>query len=206
MTQIIPAVLTRSIVQARQRLREIQNHTNKVHVDVTDGNFVPNHTFPPSTVELLKTRLVTIVHAMCYHPEWYVKEWKKCKVLFHAEASQNIAETAKLLRKTGKKPGIAVNPTTPIEIVEPALRYVDEVLVMTVTPGYMGQAFHPRALTKLRWVKEKKKTVKVSVDGHMNEETIPLAIAQGADICYVGSALLENFGENWKKLKKAARS
>ncbi len=206
MTQIIPAILTKNADRARSQLTEIAKHGNKVHLDIMDGNFVPNKTFTPATVPKLRTKVQKIIHAMCYHPEWYVKEWRGCKVLFHAEACPNLAETARALRKTGKRPGIVLSPESPVRLIEPALRYVDEVLVMTVHPGFMGQKFLARPLRKVPRIKQLKKSIKVSVDGGVHHDTAHLIAKVGADIVYVGSELWKGaYGVNLENLKKCLK-
>ncbi|MBI4144085.1 hypothetical protein HY486_02470 [Candidatus Woesearchaeota archaeon] len=205
MVTIIPTILTKSVWEAKKKLREIEKYCKEVHIDIADNEFVSNKTFPASTIPLLKTKSKKIVHAMCFCPEKHVKQWKNCKIIFHAEAVADVKKTAKKLALTGIKPAIAITPNSPASIAIPALPYVSEVLVMTVYPGFGGQPLIKETLKKIKEIKTLK-NIKVSVDGGINKTTAKLAVKAGADILYIGSALWkEAFGLRLKEIRSLLR-
>lgn len=169
-----------------------------VHVDVMDGHFVPNITIGLPVVRSLKkvSPLPLDVHLMISHPIKYAAEFAKAGsdyITFHIESEDDTTETIAAIRAAGAKPGLTLRPGTPIESIMPFLSEVDMVLIMTVEPGFGGQGFMADMLPKIKavhsWKNEHNKNLLIEVDGGINKDTAPLAIAAGANVLVAGSAV-----------------
>jgi ribulose-phosphate 3-epimerase len=169
-----------------------------VHVDVMDGHFVPNITIGLPVVRSLKkiSPLPLDVHLMISHPLKYAAEFAKAGsdyITFHIESEDDTAATLAAIRDGGAKAGLTLRPGTPVERLLPYLPEVDMVLIMTVEPGFGGQSFMADMLPKIevvrRWKDEHKPHMLIEVDGGINKDTAPLAIAAGADVLVAGSAV-----------------
>lgn len=165
-----------------------------VHWDVMDGDFVPNFTYGPPVIASLRSHatLVYDTHLMMSRPEKYLDDFLRagCDVVtVHCEAVPEPAELLRAIRAGGALAGLAVNPPTPIERIEPWLDEVDVILVMSVMPGFGGQKFDPNALTKLQRARKLARPgTLLEVDGGVNRTTFAAAVAAGADLLVVGSA------------------
>jgi ribulose-phosphate 3-epimerase len=169
-----------------------------IHVDVMDGLFVPNLTVGPLVVEALRrvTRLPLDVHLMIERPERYVEVFARAgatRLTVHPEASIHLHRTLQQIHALGLKAGVALNPATSEELLRYVLPALDEVLVMTVNPGFGGQNFIPEMLPKIRRVRrmldEAGSAAALAVDGGINQETAPLVVAAGADTLVAGFAI-----------------
>ena len=171
-----------------------------VHCDVMDGHFVPNITIGPDTIGALRraTKLPLDVHLMIEQPERYVARFIEAgadHVTVHVEpeARHDVARTLALIRSLGKRAGLAVNPATPAEQVQPYLGQVDELLCMTVNPGFGGQAFMPDVLKKIRVLRDAAdrlgRPIDIIVDGGINTQTGPACVAAGANVLVAGNWL-----------------
>ena len=169
-----------------------------IHVDVMDGVFVPNLTVGPLVVEALRrvTRLPLDVHLMIERPERYVEVFARAgatRLTVHPEASMHLHRTLQQIRALGLKAGVALNPATSEELLRYVLPLLDEVLVMTVNPGFGGQTFISEMLPKIRRVRrmldEAGSAAALAVDGGINQETAPLVVAAGADTLVAGYAI-----------------
>jgi ribulose-phosphate 3-epimerase len=169
-----------------------------VHVDVMDGHFVPNLTFGIPVVAALKRRtaLPLDVHLMVSNPDRLLDDYLAAgadRVAVHHEAAVHLDRLLARIREGGARAGVAVNPATPVEVLEDALPALDFVLLMSVNPGFAGQAFLPRALDKARrlaaMIERQGLAVEVEMDGGLDAETAPLAVAAGVETCVVGSAI-----------------
>jgi ribulose-phosphate 3-epimerase len=171
-----------------------------IHVDVMDGRFVPNISFGP--VVLRAVRKVTAkpvnVHLMIVEPERYLEDFAKAgadHLLIHAEpaSTNHLHRTLEQVRGLGKKAGVVIDPATPVSMIECVLHLVDVVLVMTVNPGFGGQAFLPEVLPKIRSVRQmcvaRDLDPWIEVDGGLTPETIGLVSAAGANAFVAGSAI-----------------
>lgn len=167
-----------------------------VHIDVMDGHFVPNITFGPNVVAALRphTKLVLDVHLMIESPEKYLADFAKAGadiMMVHVEATRHIHGVLQQIKQLGVKPGVVINPGTPVSAVEPVLHLVDQVLVMTVNPGFGGQAFLPETVAKIQALTDLKKarnlTFDIEVDGGITHETAPLCQKAGAEVFVAGS-------------------
>ncbi|MEN1987514.1 ribulose-phosphate 3-epimerase [Paenibacillus hubeiensis] len=170
-----------------------------IHVDVMDGHFVPNITLGPAIVKAIAphTSLPLDVHLMIENPERYVEEFAKAGaavITVHAEACVHLHRVIHLIKEYGIKAGVALNPGTPATAIQEVLDDVDLVLVMTVNPGFGGQAFISGTLNKIKqirtWLNERgSQDVHIEVDGGIAADTAPLVVGAGADVLVAGSAV-----------------
>jgi ribulose-phosphate 3-epimerase len=172
-----------------------------IHLDIMDGHFVPNISFGPPIVTMVRkmTKLPLDTHLMISNPDNFINAFSEAGVDYisvHVENNPHIHRTLQNIQKNGKKAGIVVNPGTPIEAIYPVLHMVEFVLVMSVNPGFGGQSFLPETLEKIstlsKKIKAEKLPVRIEVDGGINEETLPLAAKAGVDIFVVGSYIFKN--------------
>ena len=171
---------------------------DSIHLDVMDGHFVDNLTFGPVVVEALRPHSVLPFHThlMISAPLQYVERFSRAGsdlIVFHVEADDEAGRVIGAIRHAGRQAGIAINPETPGQAVLPFLDAVDLLLVMTVHPGFGGQAFIREVLPKLAWLRDEADrrglSLPIAVDGGVNLETIGAAHAAGGDVLVTGSAL-----------------
>jgi ribulose-phosphate 3-epimerase len=172
---------------------------DRIHLDVMDGHFVPNLTFGPRTIKALRprTRLPLDAHLMISEPGRYIDDYLDAgcdSITFHVEIDEEIEPTLRAIRTAGRAAGLAVKPATPLSELEPYQRLLDIVMVMTVEPGFGGQAFmkdvaNAKLLPARQLLSHKAHGGEVHVDGGVNRETAELVGGLGADILVVGSAL-----------------
>jgi ribulose-phosphate 3-epimerase len=169
-----------------------------IHADVMDGHFVPNITFGPMMVAAVRrvSRLPIDVHLMISEPDRYVPEFAQAGadyISVQIETCPHLHRTVQIIRDSGARPGVVLNPATPVAFLEDILEYVDFVLVMSVNPGFGGQSFIPNSLVKLRrlrrMIAEKGMQTLIEIDGGVNEKTIGDIAAAGADVFVAGSAV-----------------
>ena len=201
MIKIAPSILSADFANLGRDVERIaQWGADVVHFDVMDGTFVPTITFGPAMCKAVRpyTKLPIDVHIMVEHPETYIIPFKEAGadyLTFHVEADRHSHRTLQNIRKAGMKAGIALNPGTPVSMVEPVLSECDLVLVMSVNPGAGGQSFIPGALDKIaslaRLKQEKGYTYEIEVDGGINGETALLAGQAGATMLVSGSSVFK---------------
>jgi len=179
-----------------------------IHIDVMDGHFVPNLTIGPEVIKKLRplTSKTFDVHLMISPVDNFIKDFAKAGadiITFHPEATTNISNTIKLIKKENKKVGISLKPKSEIKLIKEYLHEVDLVLIMSVEPGFGGQKFMPEVLEKTKNLKEiikdKELDVDIEIDGGINFENCSKAKAAGANILVSGSTI---FNENKGDLKK----
>jgi ribulose-phosphate 3-epimerase len=172
-----------------------------VHLDVMDGHFVPNLTIGPVVIKALrpKSQLLFDVHLMIEKPERYLHDFRRAGadlITVHAEACPHLHRTIQMIKDTGAKAGVALNPHTPLQVIEYVLEELDLVLLMTVNPGFGGQGFIPGVLPKIRllneWAAERNPKLYLEVDGGINRETAPLVVEAGANVLVAGSAVFNH--------------
>lgn len=181
-----------------------------LHLDVMDGNFVPNLTYGMPIVEGLRRHsgLPLDVHLMIRDPLAYARPMVDAGadlLTFHAEAVDDAAEVAGKIRDLGVGVGVALNPATPLSAIEPSLPLVDLVLVMSVDAGFGGQAFNPVALEKMSQLRSRFPELLLEIDGGIGDQTIGPARQAGADLFVVGSAIFRqaDYGEAFTTLGRA---
>ncbi len=171
---------------------------DRVHLDVMDGHFVPNMTFGPKTIKALRprTRLSFDAHLMTANPAAFIAEFIAVgcdSITIHVEIDEPIEPTLRAIRAAGRRPGLALKPATPLAALEPYRGLFEIVLVMTVEPGFGGQAFMSEAATKIAAVRDDRRLaagrLEVQVDGGINELTAAEVGALGVDVMVAGSAL-----------------
>jgi ribulose-phosphate 3-epimerase len=197
--RIAPSILSADFARLAEEAAVVEKAgADWLHVDVMDGHFVPNLTVGPVVVKGLKkhSRLPQDVHLMIDHPEKYIPSFAAAGAWLltaHLEACRRPAETLRLIKKSGCRAGLSVRPRTPVQELAPYLKDLDLVLIMTVEPGFGGQAFMPDMLPKVSWLRKelrrRGKKLWIEVDGGINADTAPLAVRAGADALVAGSAI-----------------
>lgn len=199
MIKIAPSILSANFAKLAEEVKEVeQAGAEVIHVDVMDGHFVPNITMGPIVVEALRpvTNLPLDVHLMIENPDNYIEAFAKAGadwISVHVEACRHLHRTIQLIRSYGVKPGVVLNPHTPIESIQHILEDVDFVLLMTVNPGFGGQKFIQSVVPKIeslsKLIKERGLNVEIEIDGGINQETIVDCAKAGATIFVAGSAI-----------------
>ena len=192
-----PTILSDDFNNLAQSIRIVEEvGTHYLRIDIMDGDFVPNISFVPMLYQGLRaqSKLVFDVHMMVTNPERYVDQVVKAGadvVTVHVEATPHIHRALQLIKAAGAKAGVVINPGTPVSAIEAVLGQVDQVLVMTVNPGFGGQAFIPETLDKVRQLADLRQkqgySYLIEVDGGVNDKTAADCLAAGADILVAGS-------------------
>ena len=200
-TRVAPSILSADFARLGDEVRAISEAgADFIHVDVMDGHFVPNITIGPGVVKALRPHSDKPfdVHLMIAPADPYIADFAAAGadvLTVHPEAGPHLHRTLQLIRAQGCKAGVALNPGTPADAVDYVLDALDLVLVMSVNPGYGGQSFIPAMCDKIAALRKKidasGRTIDLEVDGGINRETAPLAVAAGADMLVAGSAVFD---------------
>jgi ribulose-phosphate 3-epimerase len=193
---IAPSILSADFGNLERDVHKIEKAVKYLHIDIMDGHFVPNITFGPDVVSTIRkfTNLTLDCHLMIETPEKYVEQFIDAGgdiITVHVESTPHILRVLQLIKDKGAKAGIVLNPGTPLSAIEEALPLVDQVLIMTVNPGYGGQKFLPTMVNKIQRLADlrQKQSYKfdIEVDGGVNDQTIKLCADAGANVFVAGS-------------------
>lgn len=200
--RIAPSILSADFLHLEDQIRACESAgADWIHVDVMDGHFVPNLTMGPVIVEACKraTRLPLDVHLMIEHPEDLLEDFAKAgadHLTVHVETCPELHHTLQSIRSLGCMAGVSLNPDTPAAAIQPVLPLADLVLVMSVNPGYSGQAFMPQAIAKAAEIRAQLDAIGSSawleVDGGITAETLPQMRAAGATVFVAASAVFKH--------------
>jgi ribulose-phosphate 3-epimerase len=203
LVRLAPSILAADFARLGEQVVEAERAgADRIHIDVMDGHFVPNIAIGAPIVQSLRrvTRLPMEAHLMITDPDFFLDEFAQAggdSFLVHWEGNNNLHRTVQRIRALGKRAGVVINPATPAAVLEEILPDVDQVLVMTVDPGFGHQHFLQSTLPKIRRVSQMiarmKPDCELGVDGGIDETTAPLVVAAGANVLVAGSSI---FGAN----------
>ena len=199
LVKLAPSILAADFARLGEQVAEAERSgADRIHVDVMDGHFVPNIAIGAPIVQSLRrvTRLPLETHLMISNPDLFLDEFAQAgsdSFLVHWEGNNNLHRTVQRVKALGKRIGVAINPATPASTLEEILPELDQVLVMTVNPGFGHQHFLQSTLPKLRRVAQMIEQIKpdceLEVDGGIDEATAPIAVASGADVLVAGTSV-----------------
>jgi ribulose-phosphate 3-epimerase len=214
MKLIAPSILSADFTKLGDEIRAVEAAgADWIHVDVMDGHFVPNITMGPLIVEAVRrvTELPIDVHLMIESPDLYIPEFVRAGaswVSVQAEACVHLHRSVQLIRELGARAGVVLNPGTSLESVRWVLEYLDYVLIMSVNPGFGGQAFIPNSLDKIKVLREMIQTaarsILIEVDGGVKPNNVKKIAAAGADVFVAGSAIFgtTDYGDTLAEFRK----
>ena len=200
--KLAPSILSADFARLGDQVAQAERAgADRIHVDVMDGHFVPNLSMGPPIISSLRrvTRLPLEAHLMISNPDAFIEEFAQVGtdlLLVHWEGNNDLSRTVHRIKALGRRVGVAINPATSATVLEVIMPDIDQVLVMTVNPGFAHQPFQHSMLSKVTQAREMIERMKpgcsLEVDGGVDATTAPLAIAAGADVLVVGSAIFND--------------
>lgn len=197
--QLAPSILSADFARLGEQVWEAERAgVDRIHIDVMDGHFVPNLSMGAPIVNSLRkvTGLPLEVHFMIERPDNFVEEFAQAGadcLIVHWEGNYDLLRTLHRIKSLDRQAGVALNPATPASVLEEILNEIDQVLVMTVSPGFSHQAFLSTMLTKIarvrRMIDQRGRACHLEVDGGIDQDTTPSAVSAGADLLVAGSAI-----------------
>lgn len=205
---IAPSLLAADFSDLKNEIEKVEKAgAEYLHLDVMDGAFVPNISFGAPVISSIRkhSNLVFDVHLMVENPDRFIKDFVDAGadiITVHAEATKHLNRTVQLIKSYGKKVGISLNPSTPLEMIKHELKNIDMVLIMTVNPGFGGQAFIENMTDKIKELRALDTNIDIEVDGGINAETGKKVKEAGANVLVAGSYIFNgNYEEKIKSLK-----
>lgn len=199
MIELVPSILSADFTRLGEQVRAVEDAgARRIQIDVMDGHFVPNITMGPLVVEAVRrcSRSLLEAHLMITNPQDYIETFAQAGadlIIVHYETCPHLHSVIQQIRKAGKQVGVALNPSTPVFMLEDMLSLLDLVLVMTINPGFGGQELIPETLPKITKVREminaRGLRCDVEVDGGVHEATVPMVVRAGANLLVAGSAI-----------------
>jgi ribulose-phosphate 3-epimerase len=217
MIKIAPSILSANFANLEQQIKLVEKGgADWIHLDIMDGHFVPNITFGPMVVKTISniTNLPLDAHLMIQNPDKYLEDFQKAgtnRLTVHVEACIHLHRTIQRIKELGMKAGVSLNPSTPISTVKEILPIVDQVLVMTVNPGFGGQKFIQSTLKKVNDISQlivnTKKKIELEVDGGVDESNAATLAKAGATVLVAGYSIFSkrNISQAVKNIRKAAQ-
>lgn len=202
--QIAPSILSADFGRLNEEVKTVEPYCDRIHFDVMDGHFVPNLTMGAPILKMMKTKRPVEAHLMIENPEKYIGDFAAAGadlIIVHQETCPHLHKTIQQIKSHGVKAGVSINPGTPLVMIEDVVDDVDQVLLMTVNPGFGGQSFIESVVPKIIALREAMPDLDIEVDGGINDKTAKIAIEAGANILVAG-----NYVFSAKDRKKAIAS